>query len=202
LQGEREISSGNRTIGRFILDGIPPAPRGVPQIEVAFDIDANGILSVSAKDQASGKEQSIRIEGSGGLATEEIDRMIREAEIHASEDQTQRELVEKRNALDSMIYQGEKLLQENAEKLPDAETGSLKSAIEEAKKDLESDDQARFDTGRQRVEQELHKLAEVLYKTQAAEGSGADPEPGADSADSAADEDVVDAEYTEERGDS
>ncbi|MBW2715011.1 MAG: molecular chaperone DnaK [Deltaproteobacteria bacterium] len=202
LQGEREIASGNRTIGRFILDGIPPAPRGVPQIEVAFDIDANGILSVSAKDQASGKEQSIRIEGSGGLATEEIDRMIREAEIHASEDQSQRELVEKRNALDSMIYQGEKLLQENAEKLSDAETGSLKSAIEEAKKDLESDDQARFDTGRQRVEQELHKLAEVLYKTQAAEGSGADPEPSADSADSAADEDVVDAEYTEERGDS
>jgi len=202
LQGEREIASGNRTIGRFILDGIPPASRGVPQIEVSFDIDANGILSVSAKDQSSGKEQSIRIEGSGGLATEEIDRMIREAEIHASEDQSQRELVEKRNALDSMIYQGEKLLQENAEKLSDAETGSLKSAIEEAKKDLESDDQARFDTGRQRVEQELHKLAEVLYKTQAAEGSGADPEPSADSADSAADEDVVDAEYTEERGDS
>ncbi len=202
LQGEREISAGNRTLGRFILDGIPPAPRGVPQIEVAFDIDANGILSVSAKDQASGKEQSIRIEGSGGLAAEEIDRMIREAEMHASEDQSQRELVEKRNALDSMIYQGEKLLQENAEKLSDAETGSLKTAIEEAKKDMESDDQARFDTGRQRVEQELHKLAEVLYKTQAAGGSGADPEPGADSADSAADEDVVDAEYTEERGDS
>jgi molecular chaperone DnaK len=202
LQGEREISSGNRSIGRFILDGIPPAPRGVPQIEVSFDIDANGILSVSAKDKATSKEQSIRIEGSGGLATEEIDRMIREAELHASEDQSQREMVEKRNGLDSIIYQGEKLLQENAEKLSDADSGALKSAIEEAKKDLESNDQARFDAGRQRVEQELHKIAEVLYKTQAAEDPGAASEPGADSADSAADDDVVDAEYTEERGDS
>ena len=202
LQGEREIASGNRTIGRFILDGIPPAPRGVPQIEVAFDIDANGILSVSAKDKASGKEQSIRIEGSGGLANEEIDRMIREAELHASEDHKHREMVEKRNGLDSIIYQGEKLLQENGEKLSDVDSGALKNAIEEAKKDLESDDAGRLDAGRQRVEQELHKLAEVLYKTQAAEGPGAAPEPGADPAKSAADEDVVDAEYTEERGDS
>ena len=202
LQGEREVAAGNRTLGRFILDGIPPAPRGVPQIEVAFDIDANGILSVSATDKATSKEQSIRIEGSGGLATDEIDRMVREAELHASEDHDQREKVEKRNGLDSIIYQGEKLLQENAEKLSDADTGALKSAIEEAKKDLESDDQARFDAGRQRVEQELHKVAEVLYKTQAEEGPGAASEPGADSADSAADDDVVDAEYTEERGDS
>ena len=201
LQGEREIASGNRSIGRFFLDGIPPASRGVPQIEVAFDIDANGILSVSAKDKATSKEQSIRIEGSGGLAKDEIDRMIREAELHASEDQVQREKVEKRNSLDSIIYQGEKLLQENEEKLSDVESGALKSAIEEAKKDLESDDQARFDAGRQRVEQELHKIAEVLYKTEAADGSGAASEPGADSADSVVDDDVVDAEYTEERGD-
>ena len=202
LQGERDVASGNRTIGRFILDGIPPASRGVPQIEVAFDIDANGILSVSAKDKASGKEQSIRIEGTGGLAKEEIDRMIQEAELHASEDHAQREKIEKRNGLDSILYQGEKLLQENAEKLSDADSGALKSAIEEAKKDLESDDLARFDAGRQRVEQELHKFAEALYKTQAAEGSGAASEPGTDSAGSAADDDVVDAEYTEERGDS
>jgi molecular chaperone DnaK len=200
-QGEREVASGNRTIGRFILDGIPPSPRGVPQIEVAFDIDANGILSVSAKDKATSKEQSIRIEGSGGLAQEEIDRMIREAEEHASEDHAQREKVEKRNGLDSIIYQGEKLLQENEEKLSDVDSGALKSAIEEAKKDLESDDEARFDAGRQRVEQELHKIAEVLYKTQAEEGAAATTEPGADSAGSAADDDVVDAEYTEERGD-
>ena len=199
LQGEREVASGNRTIGRFILDGIPPAPRGVPQIEVTFDIDANGILSVSAKDKATNKEQSIRIEGSGGLAKEEIDRMIREAEMHASEDHAQREKVEKRNGLDSMIYQGEKLLQENKEKISDTDSSALKSAIEDAKKDLESDDLARFDAGRQRVEQELHKLAEVLYKTRAADGSGAASESGSDSAGAATDGDVVDAEYTEQR---
>jgi molecular chaperone DnaK len=202
LQGEREVAVGNRTIGRFILDGIPPAPRGVPQIEVTFDIDANGILSVSAKDKATSKEQSIRIEGSGGLAQEEIDRMIREAEAHASEDHAQREKVEKRNSLDSMIYQGEKLLQENAEKLSDADSGALKSAIEEAKKDLESDDQTRFEAGAQRVEQELHKLAEVLYKTQAADGPEVASEPGADSGGAATDDDVVDAEYTEQKEDS
>ncbi len=202
LQGEREMASGNRTLGRFILDGIPPAPRGVPQVEVTFDIDANGILSVSAKDKATNKEQSIRIEGSGGLAKEEIDRMIREAEAHASEDHSQRERVEKRNNLDSIIYQAEKLLKENAAKLSDTDSAALKGAIEEAKKDLESDDAARFDGARQRVEQELHKLAELLYKAQAAEGPAAASEASAGSAGSAADEDVVDAEYTEEKGDS
>ena len=201
LQGEREVASGNRTIGRFILDGIPPAPRGVPQIEVTFDIDANGILSVSAKDKATSKEQSIRIEGSGGLAQEEIDRMIREAEAHASEDHAQREKVEKRNSLDSMIYQGEKLLQENAEKISESDSGALKSAIEEAKKDLESDDLARFESGAQRVERELHKLAEVLYKTQTSGGADAASEPGASSAGAATDDDVVDAEYTEQKED-
>jgi len=197
LQGEREVASGNRTLGRFILDGIPPAPRGVPQIEVTFDIDANGILSVSAKDKATGKEQSIRIEGSGGLAKEEIDRMIREAEVHASEDHAQREKVEKRNGLDSMIYQGETLLQENQAKLADADSSALKSAIEDAKKDLESDDPARFDAGRQRVERELHKVAEALYKSQSAEGSGAASGDGAASTGGASNDDVVDAEYTE-----
>jgi molecular chaperone DnaK len=202
LQGEREVASGNRTLGRFILDGIPPAPRGMPQIEVTFDIDANGILSVSAKDKATSKEQSIRIEGSGGLAQQEIDRMMEEAEAHASEDREQTERVEKRNNLDSIIYQGEKLLQENAEKLSDGDTASVKSAIEEAKKDLESDDVARLDAARQRVEQELHKLAEILYKTEATEGEGAAPAPDDGAAGPSADGDVVDAEYTEEKGDS
>jgi molecular chaperone DnaK len=169
---------------------------------VTFDIDANGILSVSAKDKATSKEQSIRIEGSGGLAQEEIDRMVKEAEVHASEDRAQTERVEKRNNLDSIIYQGEKLLQENAEKLSDGDAESVKSAIEEAKKDLESDDMARLDAARQRVEQELHKLAEILYKTEATPGEGAAPAPDAESAGPAADGDVVDAEYTEEKGDS
>jgi molecular chaperone DnaK len=201
-QGERQIASGNRTLGRFILDGIPPAPRGMPQIEVTFDIDANGILSVSAKDKATSKEQSIRIEGSGGLAQDEIDRLIREAETHASEDRAQTERVEKHNSLDSIIYQGEKLLKENAEKLSDADTASVQSAIDEAKKELESDDVARLDAARQRVEQELHKLAEILYKTEAPDGGGAASAPDDGSAGPAADGDVVDAEYTEEKGDS
>jgi molecular chaperone DnaK len=206
LQGEREVAGGNRTLGRFILDGIPPAPRGVPQIEVSFDIDANGILSVSAADKATGKEQSIRIEGSGGLATEEIERMVREAEAHASEDRAEREKVEKRNALDTMIYQAEKTLADSAEKLADADKQGVQAALDEAKKDLESDDPARFDAGRQRVEQELHKLAEVLYKAQTADaqpGGGNGPASGGPDGGAPADEgEVIDAEYTEEKGDS
>jgi molecular chaperone DnaK len=204
LQGEREMASGNRTIGRFILDGIPPAPRGVPQIEVSFDIDANGILSVSAKDQASSKEQSIRIEGSGGLAKEEIDRMVQEAEAHKGEDEAQRSKVEKHNNLDSIIYQGEKMLAENGEALADFDGAALTSAIEDGKKALEGEDVAELDASHQRIEAELHKLAEALYKTQAPEGGEAPPSgaAGANPEGSApADDDVVDAEYTEEKGD-
>jgi molecular chaperone DnaK len=202
LQGEREMSSGNRTLGRFILDGIPPAPRGVPQIEVGFDIDANGILSVSAQDKATGKEQSIRIEGSGGLSQEEIERMVRDAETHAADDAAQKEQVEKHNALDSMIYQAEKMLRENEAALSDADKASVQSAVDEAKKDLESGDVAKLDAARQRVEQELHKVAEALYKAQTAEdaaAAGAEGAGGAAPGSAAGDEgDVVDAEYTEE----
>jgi molecular chaperone DnaK len=192
------MSSGNRTLGRFILDGIPPAARGVPQIEVSFDIDANGILSVSAADKATGKEQSIRIEGSGGLSKEEIDRMVQDAEVHASDDAAQKEQAEKHNALDSMIYQAEKMLGENEDKLSDADKESVRSAVEDAKKDLESGDAAKIDAARQRVEQELHKVAEALYKAQTAEGA-ADSDTGDAGGAAAGDEgDVVDAEYTEE----
>jgi molecular chaperone DnaK len=202
LQGEREVSSGNRTLGRFILDGIPPAPRGVPQIEVSFDIDANGILSVSATDKASGKEQSIRIEGSGGLSKQEIDKMVQDAAAHASEDATQKEKVEKHNALDSMIYQAEKTLKENEAKLAEADVASVRTTLESAKLDLESGDTAKLDAARQRLEQELHKVAEVLYKAETADSAGG-AAPGADSAPpgAAADDDVVDAEYTEETKD-
>jgi molecular chaperone DnaK len=200
LQGEREVAGGNRTIGRFILDGIPPAPRGVPQIEVKFDIDANGILSVSATDKASNREQSIRIEGSGGLANEEIERMVKDAEAHASEDAARKESVEGRNHLDSMIYQAEKTLADNAEKVDDATKQSIEGAIADAKTELESDDVARLDAARQRLEQELHKLAEVLYKSQAeAEAPPGDAGPGAPGGEE--DGDVVDAEYTEQKGD-
>ena len=203
LQGEREVSAGNRTLGRFVLDGIPPAPRGIPQIEVCFDIDANGILAVSATDKASGKEQSIRIEGSGGLSKEEIGRMVDDADAHAKEDAAQKEIVEKHNALDSMIYQAEKMLQENESKLSESDSAGVRAAVDEAKQDLESGDVAKLDAARQRVEQALHSVAETLYKATtedeaAAAQSGGDPAAGA-----AADEegDVVDAEYTEESRD-
>jgi molecular chaperone DnaK len=200
LQGEREMANANREIGRFLLDGIPPAPRGMPQIEVRFDIDVNGILAVSAKDKATGKEQSIRIEGSGGLAKSEIDRMVKDAEAHASEDKARREAIEKKNQLDSMIYQAEKTLRENADKLGDDVKKPAEEAITSAKADLESEDAARMDAARGRVEQAMHKVAEVLYKAQAAPGApgggttsaGSEPKKGGD--------DVIDAEYTEEKG--
>jgi molecular chaperone DnaK len=202
LQGEREISSGNRTLGRFILDGIPPAPRGVPQIEVSFDIDANGILSVSAADKATNKEQSIRIEGSGGLSKEEIDRMVGDAAAHAEDDAAQKQRAEKHNSLDSLIYQAEKMLGENDAALSDADKASVRSAVDDAKKDLDSGDLAKLDAAQQRLEQDLHKVAEVLYKAQTAEGAaGAGPSGAAgESPGAAADDegDVVDAEYTEE----
>jgi molecular chaperone DnaK len=198
LQGEREMATDNRTLGQFILDGIPPAPRGVPQIEVTFDIDANGILSVTASDKATGKDQSIRIEGSGGLSGDDIDRMVKEAASHAGEDQERREKIEKHNQLDSMIYQAEKTIGESTEKLGDVEKTALQDAIGDAKKDLESDDAARIDAARQRLETELHKVAEVLYKV-GAEESGDQAEAASHAE---ADDDVIDAEYTEEKGDS
>ena len=200
LQGEREMAADNRELGRFILDGIPPAPRGVPQIEVTFDIDANGILSVTASDKATGKDQSIRIEGSGGIASDEIDRMVKDAESHASEDSSRREAIEKHNQLDSVIYQAEKMISENEEKIGEEGKHTLQSAIEEAKKDLESDDSARMDSGRQRLEAALHQVSEALYKAEAAQAAEA---PGEESAPANnEDDDVIDAEYTEEKTDS
>ena len=197
LQGEREMANDNRSLGQFILDGIPPAPRGVPQIEVTFDIDANGILSVSAKDRATGKEQSIRIEGSGGLKKDEIDRMVRDAESHASEDHARRELIEKKNHLDSLIYNAEKTVREQAEKLPEAEKTSTEEVLASAKQDLASDDLGRITAAQQRVETAMHKVAEILYKAQ---GAGTAADAGAAGGEKKAEGDVIDAEYTEEKG--
>ncbi len=203
LQGEREMAADNREIGRFILDGIPPAPRGVPQIEVTFDIDANGILSVSAKDKATGKEQSVRIEGAGGLSKEEIDRMVRDAEAHAEEDRKRREAIEKRNQLDTLIYSAEKSLRESADKLDDAERSRIEGVISEARQDLESEDPARIAAAIPKVEQAMHSLAEKLYQAEQAKagGTSAGGEGAAGGASSGGDEDVIDAEYTEEKGD-
>jgi len=203
LQGEREMAADNREIGRFILDGIPPSPRGVPQVEVTFDIDANGILSVGAADKATGKDQSIRIEGSGGLKSDEIDRMVKEAEANASDDKSRRDSIDKKNQLDSLIYQAEKTLAENAEKIDEADKTALNGILADAKTDLESGDAAKLDAARQRVEAEMHKIAEKLYKSEAAAGSAGagDSSPEGASAD-AADDDVIDAEFTQENDDS
>ncbi len=202
LQGEREMAAYNRELGRFILDGIPPAPRGMPQIEVTFDIDANGILAVGAKDKASGKEQSIRIEGSSGLQKDEIDRMVKDAEAHASEDHARREQVEKHNQLDSLLYQADKTLAENRDKLPEAERVRAEGVLAEARKDLESNDAARMDAARQRVEKEMHGVAELLYRAQTAgDGAGAaGPASAPAGGGGSGDGDVIDAEYTEEKG--
>ncbi len=205
LQGERDMAGANRELGKFILDGIPAAPRGVPQIEVTFDIDANGILSVGAKDGATGKEQSIRIEGSGGLAKDEIERMVHDAESHAQEDKERREQIEHRNQLDNMIYGAEKTLAEAGDKLDESQRKEMEETLKTAREDLASEDAARIDAARQRVEQATHKLAEVLYRASEA-GGPAGPEaaggPAAGEAGGGPPDDVIDAEYTEEKGDS
>jgi molecular chaperone DnaK len=199
LQGERELARDNRTLGKFILDGIPPAPRGVPQVEVTFDIDANGILAVHAKDKATAKEQSIKIEGSGGLSKSEIDRMISEAEAHAGEDRERRDLIDKRNALDSMIYQAGKTLTENADKVSAEAKKSVEDALAEARGVLESDDVAKIDAARQKVEQSMHAVAEALYKAQGAGDAAAGAPPSGSESGASGGDDVVDAEYTEEK---
>ncbi len=206
LQGERDMATDNREIGRFILDGIPPSARGIPQIEVTFDIDANGILSVGAKDKASGKVQTIRIEGSGGLNSSEIDRMVKEAESNASADANRRALIEKKNELDSLIYRVEKTIAENDAKLEEAEKQAVSSALAEAKADLESGDLAKLDAARQRVEAQMHKLAEKLYKGDAGAAGGADAGAAGGSSGGQAGgaggakggDDVIDAEFTQE----
>jgi molecular chaperone DnaK len=206
LQGEREMATDNREIGRFILDGIPPSPRGVPQVEVTFDMDANGILSVGATDKASGKEQSIRIEGSGGLDTGEIDRMVKDAEANAADDAARRDGIEKKNQLDSLIYQAEKMVADNAEKLEEADKAALETAIADAKADLESADAEKLDAAKQRLEAELHKIAEKLYQAEAAGGEASQNPDGSAGASeeggSQPDDDVIDAEFTQEKDDS
>jgi len=204
LQGERDLAADNRELGRFILDGIPPAPRGVPQIEVTFDIDANGILAVGAKDKATGKEQSIRIEGSGGLDKTEVERMVKDAEAHASEDHARREAIEKKNQLDSMIYQAEKTVADSGESIPVGDKNEVEDAIGNAKKALEGEDAAAIDAARQRLEGALHKVAEHLYKQQAESAGAGDAgaaggDAGAGGSGGGGDDDVIDAEYTEEK---
>ncbi|MCX7679077.1 MAG: molecular chaperone DnaK [Spirochaetes bacterium] len=164
LQGERELASQNRTLGRFDLVGIPPAPRGVPQIEVTFDIDANGIVHVSAKDLGTGKEQKIRIESSSGLSEEEIKRMIKDAEIHAEEDKRMRQLIEARNEADSLIYSIEKMMRENANKIDDAERKRIETEIDNLRKAMQGNDINAIRDAKSKLEQASHSFAERIYR--------------------------------------
>ncbi|PYX89932.1 MAG: molecular chaperone DnaK, partial [Acidobacteria bacterium] len=158
LQGERPMARDNRTLGKFHLTGLPPAPRGVPQIEVTFDIDANGILNVTAKDLGTGKDQKITITSSSGLSKEEVERMAKEADAHAAEDKTKREEIEARNQLDSMVYNIEKMLREQGEKISSGDKSNVESALADAKKALEGTDAAAMNAAREKLTAASHKL--------------------------------------------
>ncbi len=202
LQGEREMSKDNRTLGRFHLVGIPPAPRGVPQVEVSFDIDANGIMNVFAKDLGTSKEQKITITGSSGLKEEEIDQMVGDAESHAEEDKARRKKVEGRNQLDQLVYSTEKIYEEHKESLSADDKGELESALESARKALEADELADIESATASLTQASHKVAEAMYKQGSQGSDGADGGAGA-SGDAQAggtdssDEEVIDAEYVD-----
>ncbi len=199
LQGEREMANGNRTLGTFHLTGLPAAPRGVPQIEVTFDIDANGILNVSAKDRATGKSQAITITASSGLAKDEVERMVGEAAAHAAEDHQKRELVDLRNQSDNLAYQVEKLVADNRGKLGESEAKALETAVAEARKAAEGTDPAAIKAAIEALTKRSHSLAEELYKQSGAPAAG--PAAGAAAGPAGAGQappagDVVDAEYT------
>ena len=201
LQGEREMAAGNKTLGRFELVGIPPAARGVPQIEVTFDIDANGIVNVSAKDQATGKEQSIQITASSGLSKEEIDNLVKDAELHAEDDKKKRSLVEARNTADALIYSTEKSLKDLGDKVDSATKSKVEDATSRLKKAMEGDDEAEIKKLSDELTQSSHKLAEAMYQ-QASQAQTGEQQAGAESAQqagasSSTDEDVVDADFEE-----
>jgi len=205
LQGEREMASYNRTLGRFHLDGIPPAPRGIPKVEVTFDIDANGILHVSAKDLGTGKQQAITITGHSGLDEKEIDRMVKDADAHSEEDKKRREVVEARNQADQLVYSLEKLLRENKARIPESEADRVRAEIENTKKSMESDNLEQIRVAMEALSRASHKLTEMMYQQ-----AGPQPqEPGqppnqqgtADSGQSAAggsEDEVIDAEVVDE----
>jgi molecular chaperone DnaK len=208
LQGERPMAKDNRTLGKFHLVGIPPAPRGVPQIEVTFDIDANGILNVSAKDLGTGREQKITITSSSGLNKEEVERMTKEGELHAEEDKRRKEEVEVKNKADSMVYSVEKLLKENREKISEADGKSIEAALEEAKKTIQEGDVSKISAAVEKLTTASHKLAEAMYKQAApspsaaaagagAAGSGQGPTDGGAKDKAKGEGEVIDAEVVD-----
>jgi len=194
FQGERQMARDNKLIGNFRLADIPPAPRGMPQIEVTFDIDANGILSVSAKDKATGKEQRITIEASSGLSESEIEQMVNEAKNHEAEDQARRELIEARNQLDARIYEIEKTINEHGDKLPADDKANVEAELAKAREAKDNDDPEAVKAALESLTAASHKVAQVMYQAQGAEGGGAAPDAGGSAGDGGGD-DVIDAEY-------
>ena len=194
LQGEREMAAGNKTLGRFSLDGIPSAPRGIPKIEVSFDIDANGIVHVSAKDQGTGKEQKISITSSGGLSDEDIDKMMKEAEAHAAEDKQRKEEVEVRNQADSLVYQTEKTIADVGEKADGALIEKVKASVENVKTALAGTDIEAIKAASDELQKELYEIGSAAYAQ--AEGAEGDATSGAGEGSKASQEDVMDADYT------
>jgi molecular chaperone DnaK len=197
FQGEREMAAHNKLLGQFDLVGIPPAPRGVPQVEVTFDIDANGIVNVSAKDKATNKEQTIRIQASGGLSDADIDRMVKEAEAHAAEDKKARELAEAKNHGDALIHSTEKALSEHGSKVGDAERTAIENAIASLKEAVKGDDAEDIKAKTNTLAQASMKLGEAMYKAQQGGGDQGGDDTGAGGAGAARDENVVDAEFSE-----
>ncbi|HQR41993.1 MAG TPA: Hsp70 family protein, partial [Gemmatales bacterium] len=194
FQGEREMANDNKLLGIFNLDGIPPAPRGVPQIEVAFDIDHNGILNVSAKDLGTGKEQKIRIEASSGLSAADIDKMRKDAELHAGEDKKKRELAETRNQAEQMAYQTEKLIKDMGDKLAENDKAPLTSAIERVRTAAKGEDVAAMKAAMESLQQASHAMSQQMYKA-AQPGAGAEPAGAGPGAADKGKDDVIDAEY-------
>ena len=202
LQGEREMSTDNKTLGRFELVGIPPAPRGVPQIEVTFDIDANGIVHVSAKDLGTGKEQAIKIESSGGLSEEEVEKMINDAEQFADEDKVKREAVEVKNQAETLVYSTEKSVDELGEKLPEEDKTKIEACCEQLKKSIETDDVDAIKSDIEALTQASHKMAEILYSQQAEQQGGEAEDgsgdtPASEEKSGKEDDDIVDADFEE-----
>ena len=200
LQGERPMAGDNKSLGKFHLMGIPLAPRGIPQIEVTFDIDANGILNVSAKDRGTGKEQKITITGSSGLSDTEITHMVDDAESHADDDLRKKDLIEARNRADNLVYSTEKMLAENRDKIADADAANIEEAIAETKQALESEDLDRIQAATEKLTQASHKLAEAMYQAQASD-SGPEAGPSetgpSETEEAQSDDDVIDAEYVD-----
>jgi molecular chaperone DnaK len=203
LQGERPMAAQNRTLGKFHLTGIPMAPRGMPQIEVTFDIDANGILNVTAKDMATQKDQKITITSSSGLSKEEVERMAKEADAHSEEDKKKRDEIEARNQLDGMVYQVEKMLREQGDKISGSERGDVENAVADAKKALEGGELSAMNSAREKLQAASHKLAEAMYKASASQAQpqgtpNAGPTEGTgEPAGQKKDEGVIDAEYVD-----